>query len=71
MLVDERTSTFDVLDAVLLEEVLDTLGETADGSLLGLHEVGQVKLDLADLNTAGLGVVENLMVEMRVVEERF
>lgn len=71
MLVDERTGTLDVLDAVLLEEVLDTLGKTANGSLLGLHEVGQVKLDLADLDTAGLGVVKNLVVEMRVVEERF
>lgn len=71
VLVDERTSTLDVLNAVLLEEVLDTLGETADGGLLGLHEVGQVKLDLADLDTAGLGVVEDLVVEMRVVEERF
>lgn len=70
VLVDERTSTLDVLNTVLLEEVLDTLGKTGDGGLLGLHEVGEVKLDIADLDTAVLGVVENLVVKMRVVEER-
>lgn len=71
VLVDERAGALDVLDAVLLEEELDTLGQAGDGSLLGLHEVGQVELDIADLDTAVLGVVEDLVVEVRVVEERF
>ncbi|KAI6769460.1 hypothetical protein HG531_010564 [Fusarium graminearum] len=70
VLVDERASTLDVLNSVLLEEVLDTLGKTRDGGFLGLHEVGQVELDIADLDTAVFGVVENLVVEMRVVEKR-
>lgn len=71
VLIDERASTLDVLGAVLLEEELDTLGEAGDGGVLGLHEVGKVELDIANLNTSVLGVVEDLVVQMGVVKERF
>ncbi|KAI6748421.1 hypothetical protein HG530_015457 [Fusarium avenaceum] len=67
MLAGERSGTLDVFDTVLLEKVLDTLGEAGNGGFLGLHEVGQVELDFADLDSAGLGVMENLVVKMRVV----
>ena len=70
VLIGERAGALDVLDAVLLEEELDTLGEAADGLVLGLHELGEVELDIADLDTAVFRVVENLVVKMRVVEER-
>lgn len=69
VLVDEGAGALEVLDAVLLEEELDTLGEAGDGGVLGLHQVGQVQLDVVDLDTSVLGVVEDLVVEMRVVEE--
>ena len=67
--VDEGASTLDVVDAVLLQQELNTLGQTIDGRVLGLHHLGQVQLHIADLDTALLGVVEDLVVEMRVVEE--
>lgn len=37
VLASEGTGALDVLDAVLLEEELDTLGKTGDGGVLGLH----------------------------------
>lgn len=70
VLIGKGTSSLDILDAVLLEQELDTLGETIDGGLLRLHHVLEVELDIADLDTAVLGVVQDLVVEMRVVEER-
>ena len=69
VLVLERASTLDVLDVVLLEEELDTLGQTSDRGVLCLHHGGEVELNIADLDTAALGVVENLVVEVRVVQE--
>lgn len=69
VLVLEGAGALDVLDVVLLEEELDTLGQARDRGLLGLHHGGQVELDIADLDTAALGVVEDLVVEMRVVQE--
>jgi hypothetical protein len=67
--VDERSGTLDVVNAVLLEEELDTFGQTIDGLVLGLEHLGQVELDIADLDTALLGIVQNLVVEVGVVEE--
>lgn len=64
LLVDEGAAALDVLYAVLLEEELDTLGQTSHGRVLGLHEVRQVQLDITDLDTPVLGVVEDLVVEM-------
>lgn len=71
MLVDERTSTLDVVDAVLLNEVLNTLCEALNRGVLGLHHLRQVELDFANIDTALLGVVKDLVVEVGVVEERF
>lgn len=68
--INERTGTLDVVDAVLLEQELNTLGQTFNGCVLGLHHLGKVELDIADLDTALLGVVKDLVVEMGVVEER-
>ena len=70
VLIGERAGALDVLDAVLLEEELNALGEAADGLVLGLHKLGEVELDIADLDTAVFRVVEDLVVKMRVVEER-
>lgn len=69
VLVDEGAGALEVLDTVLLEEELDTLCEAGDGGVLGLHQLGQVQLDVVDLDTPVLGVVEDLVVEMRVVEQ--
>lgn len=71
VLVDEGALALEVLDAVLLEEKLDALGEAGDGGVLGLHQLGEVQLDVVDLDTPVLCVVEDLVVEMRVVEEGF
>ena len=71
VLVLESAGALDVLDVVLLEEELDTLCQAGDGGLLSLHHGGEVELYIADLDTAALGVVEDLVVEMRVVEEGF
>lgn len=70
VLVGEGAGSLDVLDTVLLEEELDTLGEAIDGGLLCLHHVLEIELDITNLDTAVLGVVQDLVVEMRVVEER-
>lgn len=67
--IDEGTGTLDVVNAVLLEQELNTLGETLDGLVLGLEHLGEVELDIADLDTTLLGIVENLVVEVGVVEE--
>lgn len=67
--IDKRTGTLDVVNAVLLEEELNTLGETLDGGVLGLEHLGEVELHIANFDTALLGVVENLVVEVGVVEE--
>ena len=68
--INKRTGTLDVVNAVLLEQELNTLGQTVNRGVLGLHHLGEVELDIADLNTTLLGVVKNLVVEMGVVEER-
>ena len=70
VLVLECAGTLDVLDVVLLEEELDALGEARDRGLLRLHHGAEVELDIADLDTAVLGVVEDLVVEVGVVQER-
>lgn len=67
--INEGTGTLDVVDTVLLQQELDTLGETLDGLVLGLEHLGEVELDITDLDTALLGIVENLVVEVGVVEE--
>lgn len=69
--VGEGTSSLDVVDVVLLQKKLDTLGQTIDGGILGLHHLLEVELDITDLDTALLCVVKNLVVEVGVVEERF
>lgn len=69
--VGEGTVSLDVVDVVLFQEELDTLGQTIDGGILGLHHLLEVELDITDLDTALLRVVENLVVEVGVVEERF
>jgi hypothetical protein len=65
----ESAGSLDVLDVVLLEQELDTLCQARHGCLLRLHHSRKVELDIADLDTAALGVVEDLVVEVRVVEE--
>jgi hypothetical protein len=67
--IDKGTGTLDVVDTVLLEEELDTLGKTGDGVILGLHHLLEVELDITDLDTALFRVMEDLMVEVGVVEE--
>ena len=71
VLIDKRAGALDILGTVFLEEKLDALGQPIDSSVLRLHQVGQVKLDVADLDASVLSIVENLVVEVRVVEERF
>lgn len=70
VLVGKGTGALDVFDVVLLEQELDTLGEAGNRRLLGLHHLLEVELDIADLDTAVLGVVQDLVVEMRVVQQR-
>lgn len=64
----EATGTLDIVDLVLLEETLDTLGETSDGARLGLEHGLEVERDGADVNPAVLEVVLSLVVEVRVVQ---
>jgi len=65
--INERTGTLEVVNAVLLKKELNTLGQAIDGLVLGLHHLGQVELNIADLDTALLGVVKDLVVEVGVV----
>lgn len=67
--VGQGTGTLDVIDAVLLEQELNTLGQSIHRGVLGLHHLLQVELDLANLDTALLCVMENLVVEVGVVEK--
>lgn len=64
VLVDEGAGALQVLDTVLLEEEFNALGETSNGRVFGLHELGQVEFYIVDLDTAVLGVVEDGVVEM-------
>lgn len=54
-----------------LQKKLDTLRETFDGSVLGLHHLLQVELDIANLDTALFRVVQDLVVKVGVVQQRF
>jgi hypothetical protein len=65
----ESAGALDVLHVVLLEQKLDTLCQTRHRCLLRLHHSREVEFDIADFDTAALGVVEDLVVEVRVVEE--
>lgn len=69
VLVLESASSLDVLDVVLLEQELNTLCQTSDRGVLCLHHRREVELDISDLDTAVLGVVQDLVVEVRVVKE--
>lgn len=69
--VDEGAGTLDVGDTVLLQQELNTLGQAIDGGVLGLHHLLKVELDISDLDTALLGVMQDLVIEVGVVEERF
>lgn len=71
VLILESTSALDVLDVVLLEEEFDALGQTGNGGVLRLHHGREIELDIADFDTTTLGIVEDLVVEVRVVKERF
>jgi len=68
--VNQGTGTLDVVDAVLLEEELNTLGKAIDGGVLGGHHLLKVELDITNLNAALFCVVEDLVVKVGVVEER-
>lgn len=70
VLVLESTASFDVLDVVLLEQELDALGQARYGSVLCFHHCREIKLHITNLDTAALGIVEDLVVKVRVVEER-
>lgn len=67
---DERAGALVVGDLVLLEEHLDTAGKTLDGGLLGLLHLGDVHLDVRDLDTSVGGVGLDGVVHLRVVEQR-
>lgn len=69
--INEGTGALDVVDAVLLQQELDTFRQTFDGSVLRLHHLLEVELDIANLNTTLFRVVENLVVEVGVVQEGF
>lgn len=69
--VGQSTGSLDVVDLVLLEEELDTLGQTVDGGVLGGHHLAEVELDITNLDTALFCVVKNLVVEVGVVQKRF
>jgi hypothetical protein len=71
VLVDKSTGTLDVVDAVLLEQELDTLCKSVHGGVLGLHHLLKVQLDITDLNTALFRVMEDLVVEVGVVKQGF
>ena len=70
VLILEGAGALDVLNVVLLEQELDALGQARHGGILGLHQLLDVDLDIADLNSAVLAVVQDLVVQVRVVKER-
>ena len=61
----------DVIDFVLLEQEFDALGETLHGGVLRCHHLLEIELDIPNFYAALLGVVEDLVVQMRVIEEGF
>lgn len=68
-LAEERGSTLVVVDLVLLEKTLNTLGETVNSSGLGLLQIVEVDLHVSDLDTSVLGVVLDLVEKVGVVEQ--
>lgn len=66
----KRTGALVVVDLVLLEQHLDTAGETLDGGLLGLLQLGDVHLDVRDLDSSVGGVGFDGVVHLGVVEQR-
>jgi hypothetical protein len=66
----ESAGALDVFNVVLLEEKLDSLGQASDRSVLRLHHGWEVELDVTDFDTAALCVVQDLVIEVRVVQER-
>jgi len=70
VLVLESGRALDILDAILLEQELNALGQARDRLILCLHHLREVELYITDIDTTVFRVVENLVVEMGVVEER-
>ena len=69
VLIDKRTCAFQVVDVVLLQQELDTLGQPVYRAILGLHHLRKVELDITDVNTALFRVVQDLVVKVGVVEQ--
>ena len=61
----------DIIDFVLLEQEFDALGETVNGGVLRCHHLLEIELDIADLYAALLGIMQDLVVQVRVIEEGF
>ena len=71
MLILKPPSTFDILDLILLEQILDPSCESFDGFVFRFHHLREVEFDVADFDAAVFEVVEGLVVELGVVEEGF
>lgn len=69
--IGEGTRSLEIFHVVLLEQKFNAFCQTVDGSVLCLHHLLQVELDVADLDSAVFGVVEDLVVQVRIVEEGF
>ena len=67
----ELAVTGNMGDTILLEEMSNTAGQGFDGAILGLHNLLEVELDAADLDTSGFEVLVGHMVEVRVLQKRF
>lgn len=66
----KRAGSLVVVDLVLLEQHLDTAGQTLDGGLLGLLHLGNVHLHVRDLDSSVGRVGLDGVVHLRVVEQR-
>lgn len=71
MLVFKCTLSLDILYSILLEQELDALCQSADGSVLRFHHLRKIERNVADVDAAVLRVVQDLVVHVGVVEEGF
>jgi len=71
MLARESRRALNVFDVVFLEQKLDSLRQPVHRSVLRGHHLFQVELHFANFDASLFGVVQDLVVHVRVVEERF
>lgn len=62
MLINEGSTTFDVIDFVLFEKSLNTFCQWSNDSLFGLLDFTPVQISVSDLNTHFIEIMGEFVI---------